>query len=130
MGLRINDDKTKSMAVADSPLHLRCDNQDIEQVLEFEYLGSTVLNAGSTEKDTSCRIGQASGTFNRLKLIWRSQNFSLRLKLRLFNSNVIPVLLYASDTWHLNNTQKKANSSFREYMSPENTKHPLVTKNL
>ena len=101
------------MAVTDSPLHLRCENQDIEQVLEFKYLGSTVLNTGSTEKDTLCRIGQASGTFNRLRPIWRSQNFSLRLKLRLFNSNVIPVLLYASETRDLNNTQERRILAFK-----------------
>ena len=46
VGLRINTDKTKSMAVTDSLLHLRCNNQDIEQVLEFEYTGSTMINTG------------------------------------------------------------------------------------
>ena len=35
---------------------------------------------------------------------------------------MIPVLLYASDTWHLNNKQE------RRILALENIKHPLVTK--
>ena len=43
---------------------------------------------------------------------WRSSTFSLQLKLRLFNSNVLSVLLYASETWYLSQEQERRIQSF------------------
>ena len=80
------------MVAIDSPLHIRCGNEEIEQVVEFRYLGSIVKNMGSTYKEIMTTIGQANTTFNRLKFIRRSKNYSTKLKLHLFNSNIIPVL--------------------------------------
>ena len=54
-----------------------------------------------------CRIGQATGTFNRLKPIWRSNKYSMPLMLRLFNSNVLSILLYASECWEINTQLEK-----------------------
>ncbi|XP_065577545.1 uncharacterized protein LOC136038401 [Artemia franciscana] len=53
------------------------------------------------------RIGQASGAFNRLKPVWRSKKYSLKLKLRLFNRNVLSALLYSSECWKLNQQQER-----------------------
>lgn len=94
------------MATTDSPLSITCGDQHIEQVVHFKYLGSIIESTGSTTKEVLTRIGQANGAFNRLRKVWRSQSFSIRLKLRLFNSNVMPVLLYAAETWHLNQEQE------------------------
>ena len=38
---------------------------------------------------------------------------SLRLKQHLFNSNAMPVLLYAEETWHLNQEQERRVLTFR-----------------
>jgi hypothetical protein len=105
LGLRINS--TKTMATTYSPLHIRCGNEDIEHVVEFGYLGSIVEKTGSTSKEIMTRIGQAIAAFNRLKRIWKLKTYLTRLKLHLFNRNVIPVLLYAAETWSLNQQQKK-----------------------
>ena len=107
VGLKINNEKTKCMATTDSPLSITCGDQHIEQVVHFKYLGSIIESTGSTTKEVLTRIGQANGAFNRLRKVWRSQSFSIRLKLRLFNSNVMPVLLYAAETWHLNQEQER-----------------------
>ena len=107
LGLKINSDKTKSMATSDSPLGLKCGDNTVEQVVDFRYLGSTVERTGSSEKEVQSRIGQASGAFNRLKPVWRSKKYSLKLKMRLFNSNVISALLYSCECWKLNQHQEK-----------------------
>ncbi|XP_065565962.1 uncharacterized protein LOC136030845 [Artemia franciscana] len=107
LGLKINSDKTKSMATSDSPLGLKCGDNTVEQVVDFRYLGSTVERTGSSEKEVQSRIGQASGAFNRLKPVWRSKKYSLKLKMRLFNSNVISALLYSCECWKLNKHQEK-----------------------
>ena len=53
------------------------------------------------------RIGQATGAFNRLKPIRKSNKYSMRLKLRLFKSNVLSILLYASECWKINTQLEK-----------------------
>ena len=42
VGLKINVDKSKSMAITTSPLVLNCKNKDLEKVQEFKYLGGWI----------------------------------------------------------------------------------------
>ena len=107
VGLKINIDKSKSMAITTSPLVLHCKNKDLEQVQEFKYLGSWIDCDGEISTEIKRRIGQATGAFNRLKPIWRSNKYSMRLKLQLFNSNVLSILLYASECWKINTQLEK-----------------------
>jgi hypothetical protein len=109
-GLKINTNKTKSMATSGSPLDIKCGDDRIEQVVDFRHLGSTVENTGSNAREVQLRLGQAHGAFNHLKRVWKSQKYSLRLKIRLFQSKVLSVLLYGSETWHLNQQQEKKNT--------------------
>ena len=37
--------------------------------------------------------------------VWKQEHLSLQTKLRLYNSLVVPVLLYGSDTWTLTNQE-------------------------
>ncbi|XP_065573351.1 uncharacterized protein LOC136035457 [Artemia franciscana] len=107
VGLKINIDKSKSMAITTSPLFLHCKNKDLEQVQEFKHLGSWIDCDGVISTETKRRIGQATGACNRLKSIWRSNKCSMRLKLRLFNSNVLSILLYVSECWKINTQLEK-----------------------
>ena len=75
--------------------------------MEYRDLGSILENTGSTSNEITTRIGQANAPFNRLKRIWKSKNYLTRLKLSLFNNNVIPVLLYAAETWSLKKQQQR-----------------------
>jgi hypothetical protein len=57
------------------------------------YLGSTIDRQGGSHRDVTARIVKARTAFVTLKNIWASKEISLRIKLRIFNSNVKPVLL-------------------------------------
>lgn len=50
-------------------------------------------------EDVKVRINKARQAFGSLREVWRSTVLSQNIKLRLFNSNVISVLLYGSETW-------------------------------
>ena len=49
--------------------------------------------------DVRNRIRLANLAFGSLRPVWSSKRISLRLKLKIFNSNVKSVLLYACETW-------------------------------
>jgi hypothetical protein len=53
------------------------------------------------------QIRKANGAFIQLYPLWRNRNISKRTKLRIFNTNVKPVLLLACETWKV--TQQVTN---------------------
>ena len=100
LGMKINIPKTKSMRANQTnhdPITLR--GEALEEVDKFPHLGSIVSRDGGTEQDIAVRIGKATGAFKILRPIWTSRVISVQTKLRLFNSNVKTVLLYACETW-------------------------------
>ena len=107
VGLRINTQKTKVMAVKEgNPITVQVNNQTAEEVDSFTYLGSNISNKGDTAQDIHSRLGKASAVFRKLNSIWTSKRISLKSKVTLLNSLVIPVAIYASETWKM--TEKMA----------------------
>ena len=59
----------------------------------FTYHGSIVNKQGGTDANINIRIGKARAAFLQLKSIWTSRKLSMNTKIRLFNTNVKPVLM-------------------------------------
>ena len=104
-GLKLNFPKTKIMAVTRKfgPLEQTVvNNNNIEVVENFVYLGSQLCNEGGSEADMKRRIALAGVTFHRLwEKVFKRHEISLAIKLRLLNAAVMPILLYGSETWSL-----------------------------
>ena len=73
---------------------IKIDEEELEVVTDFTYLGSNISVENSVQKDISARINKARNSYCSLCNIWKSNVYSLKTKVRLFNSNVISVLLY------------------------------------
>ena len=71
----------------------------VEEENQFAYLGSEIYKDGGSDADVVCRVGKAKGAFGILSPIWRNSSFPNRLKVRIFNRNLVSVLLYGSSTW-------------------------------
>jgi len=54
---------------------------------------------GGTEEDVASRIKKADCVFVQLYPVWRNHNISKGVKIRIYNTNVKLVLLYACETW-------------------------------
>jgi len=104
VGLHINISKTKGMRVKTSNMQkFRLGEREIEEVGFFVYLGSVVSESGGTEEDVASRIKKANGVFVQSYPVWRNLNTSKEFKIRIFNTNVKSVLLYACETWKTTN---------------------------
>lgn len=105
VGLIINIAKTKLMRInpptqtRSSVQALRVGDEVIEEVDKFVYLGSVISKDGGADEDVQNRIRLASAAFGSLRQVWTSPRLSRRFKLKIFNSNVKSVLLYACETW-------------------------------
>lgn len=96
-GMRVNADKCKIISPEDRLIEI--DGETIEHSDTFIYLGSVVPG---TEEDVNRRIALAASSFGRLrKTVWSRRDLSRRLKVRLYNALILPIAIYASETWTL-----------------------------
>jgi len=78
----------------------------IERVQEYRYLGQLTSFANKTEKELKVRRGNAWKAFWAQKQNFKSK-MSLATKIPIFESTVIPVLLYGAQSWALTAKQQK-----------------------
>jgi hypothetical protein len=71
-------------------------NDVLKQTTKFCYLGSIVSCVGGCQDDIINDRNKAGAAFNSLIPIWNFKKLKLSTKIRIFNSNVKSVLLYAS----------------------------------
>ena len=101
LGLHVSWLKTKVQNIGSGPpaSDLSVLGHTVSGVERFTYLGSEINSVSGSRSEQQRRIGIASGTMRRLSRIWRQRQLSLSTKLRLYTTLVLPVLLYASETW-------------------------------
>ena len=58
-----------------------------------------MAKGGGAEADIRKRLSMAKNSFNVFGKVWKSELYSRKMKLRLFQSNVLPVLLYGAELW-------------------------------
>ena len=96
-GLKVNPLKCKVMSQEMDDIQI--DNETVAKVNHFVFLGSVVPN---TSDDVKRRIALASSAFGRLKeKIWSRKDIPNRIKIRLYYALIVPIAIYASETWTL-----------------------------
>ena len=73
------------------------DGRQLEDVEEFNYLGTKVTATGDWSQEVIARISKANQAFSMLKPVWRATNLSVHSKMKIFKSNVLKVLLYGPE---------------------------------
>jgi len=61
----------------------------------------------SSDKDIDRRVGVAAGIVRSLHNVWRAKDISKRVKTKLYQTLVQSILLYNTETWTLNEHNKK-----------------------
>ena len=101
-GMEISAEKTKLMTNNTSGINteIKVNEQKLETVTSFKYLGSVITDEGS-KPELLCRIAQATAALTRLKPVWIDKSISLSSKIRLTRSLVTSIFLYACKLWTL-----------------------------
>ena len=108
-GLLMNTKKTKTLVFGDRNIekHVQIAGNIIENVEQFEYLGSLLTWDNNCTDEIKRRIGKAIGAMAALKSIWNSKKIKIENKIRILTTCVFSVLLYASETWTLKEADRK-----------------------
>ena len=100
VGLKIHTGKTQWMTNQKTNQTIKLNNNIISQVEEYKYLGQIITPTGDLQKEINNRIKSSWGAFKKIESVLTSENISKTTKSNLFNSNVLPSLTYASETWN------------------------------
>ena len=101
-GLFLNVKKTKVMKIRKNPdiddndSNFTVNNDAVENVTDFTYLGVTFTDNYDDSKETRRRIGIAKSATTALSNIWKDRSITLATKKRLLNSLVFPIATYGS----------------------------------
>ena len=88
-------------------------NQDaLENVQNFNYLGSTISRSGDMSPELNNRLGRAASTFNNLLPIMRQKSIRLSTKLAIYRAAVITTLLYGAEAWNTTVAEEKRLAAF------------------
>ena len=92
---------------------LQLRGQPMKRVEEFTYLGSIITSDGKSIQDIERRRAGATRAFGTLrKRMWGRREISLKVKMKVFNALVIPVLLYGATAWALTKTEERRLDAF------------------
>ena len=76
------------------------DGNNLNSVLEFTYLGSTISSNGCIDDEIQRRMAKASASFGRLRQrLWNSHHVSMRVKGKIYRAIVLSTLLYGAEAW-------------------------------
>ena len=108
MGLRINVEKTEVQYVGKSRkvININIDDKPLKQVENFIYLGGNMSEDASVEQDVRRRIGLATGVMQSLNKIWQNRGIGQVTKVKIYETLVLSVLLYNSETWTMKESTK------------------------
>ena len=102
-GLNINIKKTKVMVVTKDheppKIDMNINNQVIEQVDHFNYLGSLVTFEGRCDEEIRRRIILSKYAYNKNKNLLTNSKISIELRKRFLKCYVWSVLLYGCESW-------------------------------
>ena len=101
--LKLNVKKTKLMTIGDVPddINIRVNNDPVEKVKQFKYLGSLKSTDGDCSKDVNARIAMAKRRMCELTTLWKDRSIPVALKMRLVKTLVWTVLSYGAEAWTL-----------------------------
>ena len=106
IGLEVNADKTKYMVMSRDQnagrIHnLKIDNSSFERVEEFKYLGTTLTNQNSIQEEIKSRLKLGNACFHSVQNLLSCSLLSKNLKIKIYRTLILPVVLYGCETWLL-----------------------------
>ncbi|KAJ4439288.1 hypothetical protein ANN_07409 [Periplaneta americana] len=104
--MEVNPEKTKYMIMSRDQNIVRNGNIKIgdlsfEEVEKFKYLGATVTNINDTREEIKRRINMGNACYYSVEKLLSSSLLSKNLKVRIYKTVILPVVLYGCETWTL-----------------------------
>ena len=110
-GLYLNRGKTEVMVVSKKRVNPGCrvtvDGEQLRQVTKFKYLGTMLTSDGRCTTEIKSRIAQAKAVFQKMKNLLTNKSISMKVRKRVLQCYIEPVLFYGCEAWTVTNELHK-----------------------
>jgi hypothetical protein len=106
IGLEVNSEKTKYMFMSRHQTtgqsnYIRVANKSFEKVAKFTYLGATLTDQNCIHEEIKNRLNSWNACYHAVQNLLSSRLLSRNVKIKIYKSIIIPVVLYECETWSL-----------------------------
>ena len=90
-----------------------------ERVEEFKYFGTTLTHQNSIQEEIKSRLNSGNAYYHSVQNLLSSSFFSSYLKIKLYTTKILPVVLYGCETWLLTMTEENRLRVLRRIFGPK-----------
>jgi hypothetical protein len=76
-------------------------NRSFENVSQFKYLVTTLTNQNFIQEEIKRRLNSGNACYHSVQSLMSSRLLSKSLKIRIYKTKILPVVLYGRETWSL-----------------------------
>jgi hypothetical protein len=80
---------------------IKIDNSSFERVEESKYLVTTLTNQNSIQEEVKSRLKSGNACYYSVQNLLSFTLLSKNLKIRIYRTIILPVVLYGCETWSL-----------------------------
>jgi len=80
---------------------VRINNSTFERLEEFKYLGTTLMHQNSILEEIKSRLRSGNSCYHSVQNLLYSRLLSKNLKIKIYRTIILPVVLYGCETWSL-----------------------------
>ena len=107
-GLKMNEKKTKLMIITKDKnstrynhMQLKLNNNKLERVFYYKYLGTWISSDGDMSKEIKSRIEIARLSFCNMRKTFSNRDLTLELRTRMLKCYIFSTLYYGMEAWIL-----------------------------
>ena len=68
---------------------------------QFRYLGTTIINQNLIQEEIKRRLNSGNACYHSVQNLLSSRLMSKNIKIRIYKTIILPVVLYGCETWSL-----------------------------
>jgi hypothetical protein len=106
VGLEVNLEKTTYMLMSRSQKlgqkhKIKIANRSFEYVAKFKYLGTILTDQNHMHEEIKSRLNSGNACYHSVQSLLSSHLLSRKLKVKIYKTIILPVILYRCETWSL-----------------------------
>jgi hypothetical protein len=102
----VNQEKTKYMIMSQSQKvgqkrSIKIANRSFEGVAKLKYLRTTLRDKNCMQEEIKSRLNSGNACYHSVQSLLSSRLLSRSLKVKIYKTIILPVVLYGCETWSL-----------------------------